>query len=62
MRERVAMLDGTLKAERLPDGGYRVAAFLPADGPDPSTGRATSAGHSAPTGHPTAHSTEDDTP
>jgi signal transduction histidine kinase len=62
MRERVAMLDGTLKAERLPDGGYRVAAFLPADGPGPSTGRATSAGHSAPTGHPTAHSTEDDTP
>ncbi|MFJ9199299.1 sensor histidine kinase [Streptomyces flaveolus] len=54
MRERVAMLDGTLKAERLPDGGYQVAAFLPADGPDHATG--PSARHS------TAHSTEDDTP
>ncbi|XKK64050.1 sensor histidine kinase [Streptomyces sp. ARC32] len=45
MRERVAMLDGTLTAQALPDGGYQVAAFLPADGPglptdlipDPST-------------------------
>ncbi|WP_189230013.1 sensor histidine kinase [Streptomyces flaveolus] len=54
MRERVAMLDGTLKAERLPDGGYRVAAFLPADGPDHATD--LSARHS------TDHSTEDDTP
>ncbi|AQS72038.1 sensor histidine kinase [Streptomyces pactum] len=34
MRERVAMLDGTLTARSLPDGGYQVAAFLPADGPD----------------------------
>ncbi len=34
MRERVAMLDGTLTARPLPDGGYQVAAFLPADGPD----------------------------
>ncbi|PPS76113.1 Sensor histidine kinase DesK [Streptomyces sp. MH60] len=34
MRERVAMLDGTLTAHAMPDGGYQVAAFLPADGPD----------------------------
>ncbi|MFA3877443.1 histidine kinase [Streptomyces sp. MMCC 100] len=34
MRERVAMLDGTLTAHPMPDGGYQVAAFLPADGPD----------------------------
>ncbi|MFH9732827.1 sensor histidine kinase [Streptomyces sp. NPDC017260] len=34
MRERVAMLDGTLTACSLPDGGYQVAAFLPTDGPD----------------------------
>ncbi|MYS55609.1 sensor histidine kinase, partial [Streptomyces sp. SID6013] len=34
MRERVAMLDGTLTAHPLPGGGYQVAAFLPADGPD----------------------------
>ncbi|MFE5597858.1 histidine kinase [Streptomyces coelicoflavus] len=37
MRERVAMLDGTLTAQPMPDGGYQVAAFLPADGPDLST-------------------------
>ncbi|KPC70035.1 histidine kinase [Streptomyces sp. NRRL WC-3753] len=49
MRERVAMLDGTLTAHPMPDGGYQVAAFLPADGPDPST---------APFPDP---STEDDT-
>ncbi|MEU1046950.1 sensor histidine kinase [Streptomyces sp. NPDC005897] len=34
MRERVAMLDGTLTAHPMPDGGYQVAAFLPVDGPD----------------------------
>ncbi|MFG3112653.1 sensor histidine kinase [Streptomyces tendae] len=34
MRERVAMLDGTLTAQSLPDGGYQVAAFLPVDAPD----------------------------
>ncbi|AZM76522.1 sensor histidine kinase [Streptomyces sp. KPB2] len=34
MRERVAMLDGTLTAHPLPGGGYQVAAFLPTDGPD----------------------------
>ncbi|MEU9634828.1 sensor histidine kinase [Streptomyces tendae] len=33
MRERVAMLDGTLTAQSLPDGGYQVAAFLPVDAP-----------------------------
>ncbi|MFG3099693.1 sensor histidine kinase [Streptomyces sp. NPDC048182] len=32
MRERVAMLDGHLSAQPLPDGGFRVSAFLPADG------------------------------
>ncbi|MGP2436019.1 sensor histidine kinase [Streptomyces sp. JW3] len=30
MRERAAMLGGTLTAHRLPDGGYGVTAFLPA--------------------------------
>ncbi|MGW2295240.1 sensor histidine kinase [Streptomyces violaceorubidus] len=34
MRERVAMLDGTLTAQPLPHGGYQVAAFLPVDHPD----------------------------
>ncbi|MFJ7230168.1 sensor histidine kinase [Streptomyces tendae] len=34
MRERVAMLDGALTAQSLPDGGYQVAAFLPVDAPD----------------------------
>ncbi|MFD5654294.1 sensor histidine kinase [Streptomyces sp. NPDC127039] len=34
MRERVAMLDGTLTAQALPDGGYQVAAFLPVEAPD----------------------------
>ncbi|CAL9524413.1 sensor histidine kinase [Streptomyces sp. enrichment culture] len=34
MRERVAMLDGALTAQPLPDGGYQVAAFLPVDDPD----------------------------
>ncbi|MFE5397464.1 sensor histidine kinase [Streptomyces sp. NPDC056568] len=44
MRERVAMLDGSLTAHPMPDGGYRVAAFLPVDvsGPtDRPTGRPT---------------------
>ncbi|WP_320778376.1 sensor histidine kinase [Streptomyces sp. CRN 30] len=36
MRERAAMLGGTLTAHALPDGGYEVAAFLPADGTDTS--------------------------
>jgi hypothetical protein len=58
MRERVAMLDGTLKAGRLPDGGYQVAAFLPADGPD----HATDLSARRSTRHPIDHSTEDDTP
>ncbi|GGL89816.1 two-component sensor histidine kinase [Streptomyces fumigatiscleroticus] len=31
MRERTAMLGGTLTAHPLPDGGYQVSAFLPAD-------------------------------
>lgn len=29
MRERIAMLDGSLAAHPLPDGGYRVSAILP---------------------------------
>ncbi|MCW1095415.1 MULTISPECIES: sensor histidine kinase [Streptomyces] len=37
MRERVAMLDGALTAQSLPDGGYQVAAFLPVDAPDLAT-------------------------
>ncbi|RZD78281.1 sensor histidine kinase [Streptomyces albidoflavus] len=32
MRERTAMLGGVLTTHRLPDGGYEVSAFLPADG------------------------------
>ncbi|MFF7146238.1 sensor histidine kinase [Streptomyces nodosus] len=32
MRERAAMLGGTLAAHSLPDGGFEVSAFLPADG------------------------------
>ncbi len=35
MRERVAMLDGSLRAHALPDGGYQVAAFLPVDATEP---------------------------
>ncbi|MEU9641728.1 sensor histidine kinase [Streptomyces sp. NPDC048188] len=31
MRERVAMLDGTLTVHPMPGGGYQVAAFLPVD-------------------------------
>ncbi|CAM5242807.1 histidine kinase OS=Streptomyces tendae OX=1932 GN=GUR47_19860 PE=4 SV=1 [Streptomyces tendae] len=62
MRERVAMLDGTLTAHPMPDGGYQVAAFLPADGPDlptdPSTGPAPDP---SPETTPDP-STEDDTP
>ncbi|MBU6536519.1 sensor histidine kinase, partial [Streptomyces mayonensis] len=34
MRERVAMLDGSLTAHPLPDGGYQVSAFLPVDEAD----------------------------
>jgi signal transduction histidine kinase len=29
MRERAAMLGGTLRAGPRPDGGYEVAAYLP---------------------------------
>ncbi|MET9358297.1 sensor histidine kinase [Streptomyces sp. NPDC006617] len=50
MRERVAMLDGTLTAHPLPGGGYQVAAFLPTDGTD------------LPDAPFTDPSTEDDTP
>ncbi|NEB12656.1 sensor histidine kinase [Streptomyces coelicoflavus] len=54
MRERVAMLDGSLTAQPMPDGGYQVAAFLPADGPD-----LPAASFNDP---PTAPFTKDDTP
>ncbi|MGW7256016.1 sensor histidine kinase [Streptomyces sp. NPDC054834] len=41
MRERIAMLDGSLAAHSLPDGGYRVSAILPTStlvaGPDSAT-------------------------
>jgi signal transduction histidine kinase len=41
MRERVGMLDGSMTAHPLPDGGYKVFAFLPArpgaSAPDPAT-------------------------
>ncbi|MEU5595626.1 sensor histidine kinase [Streptomyces sp. NPDC020298] len=33
MRERIAMLDGSLAAHSLPDGGYRVSALLPTSTP-----------------------------
>jgi signal transduction histidine kinase len=32
MRERVAMLDGELTAQALPDGGFHVTAILPLSG------------------------------
>jgi signal transduction histidine kinase len=78
MRERVAMLDGTLTAHAMPDGGYQVAAFLPVDGPgllaDPSPDPADDPppdSFSGPFSDPfpgpypdpsTGPSTEDDTP
>ncbi|WP_399477964.1 hypothetical protein [Streptomyces sp. TRM68367] len=46
VRERVAMLDGTLSAGSSPDGGYRLTAFLPTatdptgPAPDRTRGRA----------------------
>ncbi|ANB07580.1 histidine kinase [Streptomyces ambofaciens] len=51
MRERVAMLDGSLTAHPMPDGGYRVAAFLPVDAAGLTAGDP-----------PDHHFTEDDTP
>ncbi|MFE0418536.1 sensor histidine kinase [Streptomyces tendae] len=57
MRERVAMLDGTLTAQSLPDGGYQVAAFLPVDAPDLPTDAPD-----LPTDLFPDPSTEDDTP
>ncbi|MEV5804098.1 sensor histidine kinase [Streptomyces parvulus] len=50
MRERVAMLDGSLTAHPLPDGGYQVAAFLPVD----------AAGQAADHEPPIHHLPEDD--
>ncbi|MEV5695947.1 sensor histidine kinase [Streptomyces anthocyanicus] len=62
MRERVAMLDGTLTAHPTPDGGYQVAALLPADGPDLSAGTFTGPSDSSHPSDPPAPSTEDDSP
>ncbi|WP_031043047.1 sensor histidine kinase [Streptomyces sp. NRRL F-5650] len=62
MRERVAMLDGTLTAHPMPDGGYQVAAFLPSDGPEPPTAPAAASPTAPVTTSPTAPSTEDDSP
>ncbi|MFE2352655.1 sensor histidine kinase [Streptomyces parvulus] len=45
MRERVAMLDGSLTAHPLPDGGYQVAAFLPVDAAGPAAADAPSILH-----------------
>lgn len=45
MRERVAMLDGSLTAHPLPDGGYQVAAFLPVDAAGPAAADAPSIRH-----------------
>ncbi|WP_186777661.1 sensor histidine kinase [Streptomyces salinarius] len=65
MRERVAMLDGTLTAHPLPGGGYQVAAFLPTDGPDLPTASFTDAADpftDAPADSSTDPFTKDDTP
>ncbi|MFF9046499.1 sensor histidine kinase [Streptomyces parvulus] len=45
MRERVAMLDGSLTVHPLPDGGYQVAAFLPVDAAGPAAADAPSILH-----------------
>ncbi|MFI7350241.1 sensor histidine kinase [Streptomyces sp. NPDC049936] len=57
MRERVAMLDGSLTAHALPGGGYQVAAFLPADAAGPAVA-ADPAGTDDLSAH---HIPEDDT-
>ncbi|XVV36288.1 sensor histidine kinase [Streptomyces sp. CA-100214] len=57
MRERVAMLDGSLTAHALPGGGYQVAAFLPVDAAEPAV-TDEPAGHDEPSAH---HIPEDDT-
>jgi len=62
MRERVAMLDGTLTAHPTPDGGYLVAALLPADGPDLPAGPFTGPSDPSHPSDPPAPSTEDDSP
>ncbi|MFD0053541.1 sensor histidine kinase [Streptomyces sp. NPDC127168] len=57
MRERVAMLDGSLTAHALPGGGYQVAAFLPVDAAEPAVPDEP-AGIDEPSAH---HIPEDDT-
>lgn len=47
MRERVALLGGTLRAGPRPDGGWLVEAVLPMDGPPadgPPAARSAAAG------------------
>ncbi|MFB7653969.1 MULTISPECIES: sensor histidine kinase [unclassified Streptomyces] len=57
MRERVAMLDGSLTAHALPGGGYQVAAFLPVDAAETAV-----SDEPAVTEEPSAHHIpEDDT-
>ncbi|MYV96715.1 histidine kinase [Streptomyces sp. SID3343] len=46
MRERVAMLAGTLDTGPLPDGGFRVDAMLPLPSADPSADRPATSGAS----------------
>ncbi|CAL9512814.1 sensor histidine kinase [Streptomyces sp. enrichment culture] len=62
MRERVAMLDGTLTAHPLPGGGYQVAAFLPTDGPDLPAAPFPDSPTDPFADSSTEHFTKDDTP
>ncbi|MFD4259726.1 sensor histidine kinase [Streptomyces sp. NPDC058534] len=59
MRERVAMLDGSLTAHSLPGGGYQVAAFLPVDAAEPAV--ADEPAHPAGDDPSARHIPEDDT-
>ncbi|RSN45394.1 two-component sensor histidine kinase [Streptomyces sp. WAC 04229] len=62
MRERVAMLDGSLTAHALPGGGYQVAAFLPVDGAEPAVADEPAGTDESPAHHmPAHHIPEDDT-
>ncbi|MFD0250344.1 sensor histidine kinase [Streptomyces sp. NPDC127113] len=62
MRERVAMLDGSLTAHALPGGGYQVAAFLPADAAEPAVTDEPAVDEPAVAEEPSAHHIpEDDT-
>ncbi|MFF0509655.1 sensor histidine kinase [Streptomyces sp. NPDC004250] len=62
MRERVAMLDGSLTAHALPGGGYQVAAFLPVDAAEPAVTDEPAVDEPAVAEEPSAHHIpEDDT-